>query len=81
MYYYATCQIFRRSTRRFDSDALDEFLSFSVRGFYDLCCFLEASPEQRISAFYPSSVAVVERPRDMTGVFHGKGGGGDIVDT
>lgn len=66
LYYYATCQIFRRSTKRFDSDALEEFLNFYVRGFYDLCCFLKASPDRRIAAFYPSSVAVVERPRDMT---------------
>ena len=65
-YYYATPQIFRRRTKRFDSAILDDFLAFYVRGFYDLCLALRTSFEQGCSAFYPSSVALEERPRDMT---------------
>ena len=66
LYYYATCQIFGRRTREFDSTTLDEFLEFYVRGFYDLCAALRESGKPGVSVFYPSSVAIDERPRNMT---------------
>jgi acyl dehydratase/NAD(P)-dependent dehydrogenase (short-subunit alcohol dehydrogenase family) len=66
LYYYATCQIFGRRTREFQSAILEEFLEFYVRGFYDLCLRLRESTKQKISVLYPSSVAVEERPRNMT---------------
>jgi len=66
LYYYPTCQIHRRRTGRFASRILDEFLDFYVRGFYDLCVALRTSSEPGLSAFFPSSVAVEERPPDMT---------------
>lgn len=65
LYYYPTCQIFRRRSRLFDAGLLNEFLKFYVSGFYDVCAAL-MELSQGISAFYPSSVAVSERPRDMT---------------
>jgi nucleoside-diphosphate-sugar epimerase len=37
-----------------------------VRGFYDLCAALKEVSPQSISVFYPSTVAVEERPRNMT---------------
>jgi len=66
LYYYATCQIFGRRTREFESAILEEFLQFYVRGFYDLCLGLRESTGLKLSVFYPSSVAVEERPRNMT---------------
>ena len=66
LYYYATCQIVGRRTKEFDSATLEEFLQFYVRGFYDLCAALRKPSKQTISAFYPSSVFVEERPRNMT---------------
>jgi len=66
LYYYATCQIFGRRTREFQSEVLEEFLDFYVRGFYDICAALRESAKKGISVFYPSSVAVEERPRNMT---------------
>jgi acyl dehydratase/NADP-dependent 3-hydroxy acid dehydrogenase YdfG len=68
LYYYATCQIYRRRSKRFDAVILEEFLAFYVRGFYDLCVALRDSSTSStgLSAFYPSSVAVEERPLDMT---------------
>lgn len=66
LYYYATGQIFRRRTKRFDPDILNDFLKFYVHGFYELCMSLKGLSKQPMSVFYPSSVAVEERPRDMT---------------
>jgi NAD(P)-dependent dehydrogenase (short-subunit alcohol dehydrogenase family) len=66
LYYYATCQINRRRTKRFTATILNEFLDFYVRGFYDLCVALRASSEPGLSAFLPSSLAVVERPNGVT---------------
>ena len=66
LYYFATGAIFRRRTRRFDEKLLAEFLDMYVRGFYDLVTALRAHSERPLSIFYPSSVAVESRPRDMT---------------
>lgn len=66
LYYYATSQIFRRRTKRFDPALLEEFLMFYVTGFYDLCVALKNKYTNGFSAFYPSSIAVADRPRDMT---------------
>lgn len=66
VYYYATSPIYRRRTTRFDNAIFEEFMQFYVNGFYDLCVALSASFGQGISAFYPSSVFVQERPREMT---------------
>jgi acyl dehydratase/NAD(P)-dependent dehydrogenase (short-subunit alcohol dehydrogenase family) len=66
LYYYATPQIQRRRTKRFDSAMLDDFLEFYVRGFYELCVALREKSPERIAAFYPSSIAVEDRPREMT---------------
>jgi hypothetical protein len=65
-YYYATCPISRRRTRCFDSRILEEFLDFYVRGFYELCTVLKERFGPEILAFYPSSVFVQDRPREMT---------------
>lgn len=65
VYYYATCPIFGRRTRNFDSKVLDEFIDFYVRGFYELCMAVQEIWRQGISVFYPSSVAVEDRPRGM----------------
>ena len=66
VYYYATRQIHFRRTKRFDSAILEDFLEFYVRGFYELCVALWGLSDQGISAFYPSSTAVAERPQGMT---------------
>jgi acyl dehydratase/NAD(P)-dependent dehydrogenase (short-subunit alcohol dehydrogenase family) len=66
LYYFATGQIFRRRTKRYDPDILNDFLKFYVHGFYELCVSLKGLSKQPMSVFYPSSIAVEERPRDMT---------------
>jgi NAD(P)-dependent dehydrogenase (short-subunit alcohol dehydrogenase family)/acyl dehydratase len=65
-YYFASCHIFRRRTKRFDAAMFDEFLAFYVRGFYELCQTLRTRCQRGLSALYPSSVSVEERPQGMT---------------
>lgn len=66
LYYYATGQIFGRRTREYDAPTLAEFLQFYVDGFYNVCVSLRKSSSSKLSVFYPSSVAVEQRPRNMT---------------
>ena len=64
-YYFATPPIFRSQAELFSRERLKEFLAIYVEGFWQLSQALRARcPE--LSMFYPSSVAVAERPRGMT---------------
>jgi hypothetical protein len=66
LYYFATPAIFRQKRAVFEAELLREFLAFYVDGFYALCrALLDRSPSP-LAVFYPSSVAVEERPRDLT---------------
>jgi acyl dehydratase/NADP-dependent 3-hydroxy acid dehydrogenase YdfG len=65
-YYYATGQIFRGKKAVFSPEIYAEFAKVYVEGFYDLCEALVGRSVEGISVFYPSSVAVAERPREMT---------------
>lgn len=65
-YYYATGQIFRTKRGIFAQAVYQEFNDFYVKGFFELCESLEASAKGDVSVFYPSSVAVVDRPAGMT---------------
>lgn len=66
LYYFATGQIFRRKTGLFEADLLRAFMTIYVSGFYDLCAALAPASTTDLSIFYPSSVAVDQRPRDLT---------------
>ena len=66
MYYFATGRIWRRRRSGFDADMLRGFLACYVEGFHDLCVALLARQDTGLAAFYPSSTAVAERPRDTT---------------
>ena len=63
--YFATGRIFRRRAALFDAAAFEEFNTFYVRRFHELCVALEAF-NRPLTVFYPSSVFVAERPRGMT---------------
>ncbi|MGD0649022.1 MAG: SDR family NAD(P)-dependent oxidoreductase [Acidobacteriaceae bacterium] len=65
-YYFATGQIFRAKTALFSADVYGEFAKVYVEGFFDLCEALGRRSVEGVSVFYPSSVAVTERPREMT---------------
>jgi hypothetical protein len=65
LYYFATTSIFLRKTKIYSRATFETFLRIYVDGFYDICeVFHDAKPG--FSAFYPSSVAVEDRPIDMT---------------
>ncbi len=65
LFYFATNPIFQPRYQVFSAKVLEDFLSFYVQGFYDLCtALLKVTPTLR--AWYPSSVAVEQRPPGMT---------------
>jgi hypothetical protein len=63
-YYFATPAIFRPQSEFFSSERLTEFLAVYVDGFWNLSQELR-SRNTTISLFYPSSVAVTDKPRGM----------------
>ena len=66
LYYFATPAIFRRKSGVFVQDKFNEFFNFYVTGFYDLCQAVRCRRPHGISVFYPSSIAIEERPAGMT---------------
>jgi NAD(P)-dependent dehydrogenase (short-subunit alcohol dehydrogenase family) len=66
LYYFATSHIFRRKSEVFQDDLFREFAAVYMSGFYNLCMALSPRTKVGLSSFYPSSVAVEKRPRDMT---------------
>ena len=65
LFYFATSTIFRPRSGVLSAPMLAEFLQFYVQGFYDLCLTLTVSGAP-LSAFYPSTVFLDERPTGMT---------------
>jgi len=67
LYYFATQPIFKRRTLgAFSAEAFREFLAIHVEGFHNVCRALFSRNTKELSVFYPSSVAVHERPANMT---------------
>lgn len=71
LYYFATTQIFRQKAAWYEPKLFAEFCSVYVDGFQALCSSLRArlalaGNAPKLSAFYPSSVAVENRPKDIT---------------
>lgn len=66
LYYFATGKIFLRKLELFDRETFMRFCDFYITGFHNLIRYLQASGAPLRSIFYPSSIAVVDRPRDLT---------------
>ncbi len=66
LFYFATGTIFRPRLGVLLAPVLAEFMQFYVQGFYDLCLALTARPRKQLFVFYPSTVALDERPAGMT---------------
>ena len=66
LYYFATPQIFRQKSEVFSSNVYREFSKLYVEAFYSLVEQLQARSDDCLAVFYPSSVAVAERPRGLT---------------
>jgi len=65
LYYFATPHIFRQKAGWWEPGRFAEFCAVYVDGFASTCTALRER-SGALTAFYPSSVAVGERPRDMT---------------
>lgn len=65
LYYFATPPIFGHQSEIYSRARFDEFMSIYVDGFSSSVQALQAK-RSNLSVFYPSSVAVTERPRGMT---------------
>lgn len=65
-YYFPTPRIFRKSAGVFDAERFQEFAKFYIDAFYALCVDLERRATQPVRVFFPSSVAVAERPKGLT---------------
>jgi len=66
LYYFASPPINRHTGRTFTQRRFEEFCDFYVSGFERLWTALRSRTSGSLRAFYPSSSAVEERPRDMT---------------
>jgi NADP-dependent 3-hydroxy acid dehydrogenase YdfG len=65
LYYFATSQIFRQKASWFVSSHFSEFCQMYVTGFEAVCKAVQIQENQKLSVFYPSSLAVEDHPRDM----------------
>ena len=66
LYYCATGKIFLQKASLYDAAVLAEFQRIYVDAFAELCVALAERSATPLTAFYPSSVAVEDRPRAMT---------------
>jgi hypothetical protein len=69
LFYFATNAIFRPKKNLVSPPILADFIVFYVIGFHDIFLHLtqaETSHGRKLVAYYPSSVAVEERPAGMT---------------
>ena len=66
VYYLPTPVIFRRKSAVFSEPRFQEFFTFYVVAFYDLCRELRSRSIKKIPIFYPSSVYIDDRPEGMT---------------
>ena len=66
LYYFATPQIVRRKAGLFDQSRFNEFERCYVSAFNEIFQTLHAGSPQGLTAFYPSTVFITERPRETT---------------
>jgi hypothetical protein len=72
LFYFATNTIFKPKKGVLSIPMLLDFQQFYVQGFYDLCLALAnlrselGPPDEKLIAFYPSTVFIEERPAGMT---------------
>ncbi len=66
IYYFATPGIFRQSADAFSTDRFEAFSQAYVGRFNNLCRLAYAARDGRaLNVFYPSTVAITDRPRGM----------------
>lgn len=74
IYYFATPKIFRKKAGVFEPAMFAEFCTLYVMRFYALCAFIENTRSSgKIRIYFPSTVAVSERPKGMAEYAMAKG--------
>jgi len=66
IFYFASPKIFVKKTNDFDRDLFDDFLNYYVEGFNELIKLARQKLPQNLIVFYPSSIAIEEKPIDLT---------------
>jgi NAD(P)-dependent dehydrogenase (short-subunit alcohol dehydrogenase family) len=66
VYYFATPPIFRATASVFSQARFREFIAIYVDGFAALCAALAARSDIPLSVFYPSTISIETRPRNLT---------------
>jgi short chain dehydrogenase/MaoC like domain len=66
LYYFATTKIFNQGNKVYSLDLLNRFMKVYVHGFHELCLYYSNLGGEEVLAFYPSSTALVDRPKGMT---------------
>ena len=65
VFYFATPRIQAKRSQIFHRQAFDEFASFYLERFHELCLWLEGGGRP-VRVYLPSTVFVTERPKGMT---------------
>lgn len=66
IYFFSTPKIFRKRVEVFEPGLFQEFYDFYVDKFFELCVFVERHVcSHKIKVYFPSSVAVDERPKGL----------------
>jgi NADP-dependent 3-hydroxy acid dehydrogenase YdfG len=66
VYFFPTPRIFRKSAGVFSPERFRQFLDVYVTAFAALCAALEKHAATPVRVFFPSSIAVTERPKGLT---------------
>ncbi len=67
VYFFATPRIYVKRSEVFDRAAFDEFATFYLQRFHELCRWLDRHErEQPLMVYLPSTVFISERPKGMT---------------
>jgi NAD(P)-dependent dehydrogenase (short-subunit alcohol dehydrogenase family) len=79
-YYFATPPIFQPSAGLFSRERHDRFFRFYVEAFYEICSALSERGNGPVRVFYPSSIAITERPSRMLEYAMAKAAGEVVCD-
>jgi acyl dehydratase/NADP-dependent 3-hydroxy acid dehydrogenase YdfG len=66
VYFFPTPRIFRKGAAVFSPKRFEEFSEIYLSAFFALCEALERHAGKAVRVFFPSSAAVVERPKGLT---------------
>jgi len=66
IYFFPTPRIFRKGGGVFDQEWFEEFARVYVTAFHALCAHVEEHATRPVRVFFPSSIAVDNRPKGLT---------------